>query len=131
MAGVTMLIGGALVLLGVASYGMTEAKSVTALIPAFFGLPIALLGYLSRNDNLRKHVMHAAALLGLLGLLGSALMGLRGLPGLLAGTAERPVATVTQLLMAGLCGLFVGLCVNSFVQARRARKQGPTSEQGA
>jgi uncharacterized membrane protein len=110
----------------------TGHVSFTALIPAFVGLPLLLLGVLALKDNLRKHAMHAAAALGLLGFLGGAIMGVPHVPALLAGTAERPNAVIEQLLLALICAVFVGLCVRSFVVARMNRaKQAAAPPEGS
>lgn len=121
MASVTITFGGLLIALGVGGWVATGQESPTALIPAAFGLLLALLGMLARKESLRKHAMHGAAMVGLLGLLGSA-RGLMGLPALLSGEAERPAAVVSQVLMAVLCALFVWLCVRSFIAVRKARE---------
>jgi len=110
-----------LVVLGVVGYVASGGASITALIPAFFGLPLAGLGWLARNDRYRKHAMHGAAAIALLGLLGTA-RGLVGLGTLLAGgTVARPAAVIVQAAMAAICGIFLALAVKSFVAARRAR----------
>lgn len=112
---ITLVYGLLLIALGVSFYVATGQASVTALIPAFFGVVILVCAILARRPNLLKHVMHAAAALGLLAFLG-------GLPGLIkviggdAGNAARE-----QALMAVLSLLFVALAVRSFIEARRAR----------
>ena len=123
MAPIAMVFGAILIILGVVGYVATDRISVTALIPAGFGLALLLLGVLARKENLRKHAMHLAAALGLVGFLGSA-SGLPKLMTLLAGgEVERPAAAISQSLMAVTCAVFVGLCVKSFIDARRARKR--------
>jgi hypothetical protein len=121
MAKVAVWVGIVLVVLGVGAYFGTGRTSVTALIPAFFGAPLAGLGVLAGDERRRRTAMHLAAALSLLGLLGSA----RGIPQALSlasgGAVERPAAAVVQSLMAVLCALFLGLAVRSFVAARRAR----------
>ena len=124
MAKTTIIFGVLLVFLGLGSYFGTGRTSLTALIPAGFGLILLILGLLARREALRPHAMHAAAALGLLGILGTA-SAIPKLLKLLAGTPlERPQAAFVQALMAGLCAAFVALCVRSFIQARRARKEG-------
>ena len=119
-----MLFGGLLIALGVAGYFMTGQQSITALIPAFFGFAIEVSGAVAMKEHLRKHAMHAAAGFGLLGLLGSG-PGLFKLPALLSGEEfERPAAVISQSVMAVLCGVFLALCVRSFIEARRARESG-------
>lgn len=124
MAPVTIGFGLGLILLGVGFYAGTDSKSVTALIPACFGVVFIVLGLLARKDKLRKHVMHAAAALGLIGFLIPAYRVLSPLANLATGgSVDHPPAVIEQSLMALICLLFVGLCVRSFIAARRARSQ--------
>jgi hypothetical protein len=116
---VTMALGSLLFLIGVGFYFGTGATSVTALIPAFLGIPIEIAGFLALREGWRKHAMHAAVLLALLGFLGSA-RGLVQLPALLRGAElARPAAVAAQSITAALCLVFVGLAVASFIRARR------------
>ena len=120
MARITIGLGFVLIALGLGSYFGTGGASVTALIPAFFGLPLLLLGLLALKERLRKNVMHIAVVLGLLGFAG-AVPGLMKLPVLLTGgEVERPTAIAVQAAMAIVCFVFVLLCVWSFIKARRA-----------
>ena len=121
MASTTIGLGAALIVLGLAGYGLTGAASLTALIPAAFGLLLVLAGVLARNERWRMHAMHAAVLVALLGFLGSA-RGLLGLGAVLDGTAARPAATVSQAIMAVLTFVYIVLAVRSFIEARRARR---------
>ena len=122
MSQIAVLFGVLLCLVGVGFYVGTGATSVTALIPAFIGLPVAAAGLLARRESRRRHAMHAAALLGTLGFLGS-LRGAVQLPALLGGAdVARPAAIAAQSVTALLCLAFVALCVRSFVNARRERK---------
>lgn len=108
------------VMLGVAAYWGTGSQSWTALIPAIFGLLLALAGGFSLKSL--KHGGHIAALLGILGFLGTA-KGLIKLPALIAGApVERPAAIIAQAMMAALCIVFIALCVKSFIDARRGKK---------
>jgi hypothetical protein len=121
VAATTIAFGVALIALGLAGYFGSGGVSVTALIPAAFGVVLALLGVLARNEGMRKHAMHGAAMVGLLGFLGSA-RGLLRLPALMSGgEVARPAAVVAQSVMALLMLLFVGLCVRSFINARVRR----------
>ena len=63
----TRLVGIVLMIIGLGSYWLTGRTSITALIPAFFGVVFVLLAYVARNEAARKHAMHAAVALGLLG----------------------------------------------------------------
>jgi hypothetical protein len=128
MAPVSIASGVLLILLGVGTYLMlpvnpdTGHVSPTALIPAGVGLALLLLGVLALKDSLRKHAMHVAAMIGLLGFLGGAYMGFGKLMVLLAGgEVTRPAAAYESSVMALICGVFVILCVRSFIMARRNR----------
>lgn len=111
--------GLALILVGIAGYvyGMLGGNaSVTALIPAFFGLVIALLGTFAKsNENLRKHLMHGALLVALLGFVIPAYRLLTNLDKL-----SLSPAVVSQAAMALLCLIFLILGIQSFVNARRS-----------
>ena len=121
MARATMVFGVVLIALGVIGYVGTAAVSITALIPAIFGAVLTILGWLALNERYRKHALHLAAAVALVGLLG-AVPGLIGLFDLISGAeVQRPAAVVSQSLMAILMAVFVGLCVRSFLEARRAR----------
>lgn len=121
MARTTIVFALILIAIGVVGYVGTGAASVTALIPAFFGAVLGLLGWFGLHERYRKHALHTAAVVGVVGFLGAA----RGLPGLLdlmAGNeVDRPVAVAAQSAMAVLMALFVGICLKSFIDARRAR----------
>jgi FtsH-binding integral membrane protein len=122
MPKVTIGFGAALVVLGLIGYFGSGAESVTALIPTFFGIILAVLGVVAQNESRRPHAMHAAAALAVLGLLGS-FMGLFQLPALISGdtSVERPWAVAVQSVMAVVLAVFVALCVRSFMDARRSR----------
>ena len=120
MAKITIGLGFVLIALGLGSYFGTGRASVTALIPAFFGLPLLLLGLLALNGRMRKTAMHIAVVIGLLGFAGT-VSGLMKLPVLLTGgELARPAAVAVQAAMAIVCFVFVLLCVWSFIKARRA-----------
>ncbi len=120
MANTTIWIGVLLVLLGIGGYFGVASHSPTALIPAGFGVVLAALGFVARDAGRRKLVMHIAVTVGLLGFLGS-VTGIVKVARMLAGQpVERPVAAIAQAIMAALTGVFVGLCVKSFIDARRS-----------
>jgi hypothetical protein len=116
---VSIVCGALLVALGVWAKYSTGTESVTALIPAFFGAPLILLGLVALKESLLKHAMHAAAMIGLLGFLAGV--------GNLIRVALKPDADLTStpamttVKMTVVCAAFVALCVNSFIQARRRR----------
>lgn len=103
--------------------GAKKKTSPTALIPALFGLPLMICGTLAYLENLRKHMMHAAAAIALL---GGVLAGGRGMMKIGSLFAEETDATgkravLTVLIMAVICLVYVALSVRSFMAAKRAR----------
>src|SRR5262245_15517346 len=95
--------------------------SITALIPAAFGLLLVAFGSAARNENRSKMAMHIAVVVGLVGFLAT-VSGLLQLPALVSGVqVARPAAVISKSIMAVLTGIYVGLCVKSFVDARRRR----------
>jgi hypothetical protein len=125
MPSISIASGVLLILIGIFGYGYGMMKdgnaSLTALFPVIFGLLLVIFGFLAKSkENLRKHLMHGAVIVGLLGLLGT-LSSVLQLPALFAGTAERPAAVLARFAMAVVCLVFVILCVKSFVDARRSR----------
>jgi hypothetical protein len=105
MASYAVAFGALLIGLGAWGYlGAEEVhRSVTALIPAFVGLPLLLLGFLAFKEKMRKHAMHAAAAIGLLGFVAAAARLIIVLAGA-AGASRHGLAlrglrrTVCQLL---------------------------------
>jgi len=114
-----------LILIGVAGYGYGLSighASPTALIPAAFGLLIALFSAIGRaKESLRMHMMHVAVLIGLIGLIIPAYRVLSKI-----SSISLSAAVVTQVAMAVVCLIFVILCVQSFISARRDRVSGGT-----
>jgi len=120
---ITIAYGAILMALGIVGYFASGGESATALIPAAFGVLALAFGFMALNESYRMHAMHGVVLVGIIALLGSA----RGVPGALTvitgGEVERPQAAIAQGIMAALSLVFVILCVNSFIQARRNRKK--------
>lgn len=121
---ITLVYGDLLLVIGLAFYFGSGRASWTALLPAGFGIVFQILWFLARNRSLRQHVMHTAAALGMVVFLGS-VRGLLQLPRYLAGEpVARPLAVIEQSLVAVLSVVFVGLCIKSFLDARRRRAAG-------
>lgn len=122
MSKLSISIGILLIILGVAFYILTGAASVTALIPAFFGIVFTGLGVLGvKKESMRKHVMHAALLLAILGL-GGSFGGLINVFGVLGGgELERPAASYGQAIMALILIFFIISGIRSFIEARKQR----------
>lgn len=115
---IALLFGVLLLLTGVGGYAAFQTP--TALIPVGFGVLLGICGLVGRKESLRRHAMHAAAVVALVGFLPSA-PGLLGIPDLLAGEAARPAAVVLRSVMAVLCLGFLVVAVRSFIAARKAR----------
>lgn len=120
MPNTSILFGIILIVVGIIGYihGLTNDKaSLTALIPAAFGLLLAIFGAVAAaKESLRKHMMHAAAAVALLGFIMTA--G-RLIPRLSELTMS--AAVVSQVVMCLICLLFVIFAVRSFAQARANR----------
>ena len=120
MAKITIGLGLVLIALGLGGYFGTGREHVTALIPAFLGLPLLILGLVALKEHMRRHAMHVAGVIALVGFAGT-VRGLMKLPVLLTGgELVRPAAVPLQAAVAILCLIFVLLCIWSFIQARRA-----------
>jgi len=120
MPSTSIVSGILLMIIGVTGYVFSVVNNnhaPTALIPAAFGAVLALLGVFAKlKEPLRKHLMHAAVLIGLIGFLISA--------GRLASQINKlqiSLAVLSLTAMALICLVFVILCIKSFVDARKNR----------
>ena len=92
----------------------SDPPSITALIPAFMGLPMLLLGFLSeRNPANRHHYMHACMVVALVMALGGARV-------VLGGMSWLAIVSHLLLLQVGLSFTIVGIM--SFRHARLQRE---------
>jgi hypothetical protein len=107
-------------ILGAAFYYVTDMVSPTALIPAGLGVALIVCGVLAMNQKRRMHAMHVAALLGLVGLVVPSFLAVREYG---KGAEMKGTKLAEFVLMAALCGVFLVLCVKSFIDARRRRRQ--------
>jgi uncharacterized membrane protein len=121
MPATAIVFGVVLILLGIVGYVVAVTNnnaSVTALIPAFFGAALAILGVLSQlKESLRKHLMHVAVVVALLGFIATAGRLISRL-----GELTASPAVISQALMAIVCLVFVVLAIRSFAAARRNRQ---------
>jgi uncharacterized membrane protein len=125
MAKFTIVVAMLLILLGIGSYlyaGRSAAEgtrpSVTALIPAFAGLPILVLGVVALNESARKHAMHGVSVLALLAfLLPAGRLGMQ----LARGVEVKTTILMPLVLMAVLSAILLAGCVRSFIAARLRR----------
>ncbi len=97
-------LGTVLVVIGIGAYVLSSFASLTALVPAVFGIVIAGLGVAARRTERRKLAVLGIGVLALLGVLGSA----RGVPDVIAlltgGAVDSTVAAVAQgsMIIIGL-----------------------------
>jgi hypothetical protein len=116
----TIVVGGILVVLGVASYVATSFASWTALIPSILGALLVVFGVVGiRRPKLGIHVALVVALAGVAG----TLMNVVKLGDVFAGTAERPVAVIVSTVTFVLLIAYIVLGVRSFIQARRWKQE--------
>jgi hypothetical protein len=99
-------------------FNVEKLHSITSLIPAFFGAFLLVCGILAFLPNLRKHMMHVAAMVGLLGTLAGLGMGIRAV----AAGKEFGPAVKMQFVLGVISLAFLGLCVRSFIEARRRQR---------
>ncbi|MBN28383.1 MAG: hypothetical protein CMB33_00710 [Euryarchaeota archaeon] len=113
---IAILNGVVLSLWGAIAYFVqsSDPPSITALIPAFMGLPMLLLGFLSEsNPSNRRHYMHACMIVALMMALG----GARVVQG---GMSWLAIVSHLLLLQVGVSFTIVGIM--SFRHARLQRE---------
>ena len=106
-----------------------EFKLGTWLIPSGVGLPLIILGTIAAiNAASKKHVMHTAVTLALLGGLVALVQGVSQIVRFFVqGKEILPLAAGMIWAMTILCFVFVGLCVQSFIAARKARENSQSA----
>jgi hypothetical protein len=127
-----ILCGAMLIAIGLNGYFNGTPKEdgslpMTALIPAYIGGALAVLGALGFVSGLRKHVMHVAAMVGLFGVLGG-LMPLIRQASKGEGIDLLAPSVRAGLMMTVICAAFVFLCIQSFIAARKAREAKAAAE---
>ncbi len=108
--------GAFLVLWGIGAYFASGQASITAMIPAFMGTPLLLLGVLSeRMPHMRHHLMHAAMVVALVMVAGGARIF-----GKLGEASDLAIASHIVLVIVGATMMTGGIL--SFRAARLARE---------
>ena len=113
----TTLYGLFMVIWGISISLISGSSSITSMIPAFIGVPLAFIGFLSMiKPTFRKALMHIAVVIGIIAFLGG-LDFFRGMfTNYYAGLSK------LMLLMTGF--VYVYFCVQSFIFVRRQKKLG-------
>jgi hypothetical protein len=117
-----MTVGFGVLLLAVSlGFWFAMGHATAALHPAGLGLFIAICGALAITENPKRRMlwMHIAVTLGLIGFL---ITGINAVLEVIKGTSGvDPLAFDERVVAALICLVFVGLCVRSFIAARRTR----------
>lgn len=113
-------LGIALVVLGIGAYVLSDFASITALIPALFGVLVVILGVVGRQQPHRQRLAaYGMGLLAVLGVLGST----RGVPDIIAlltgESVDSTIAAVSQGAMIVIC-LVLLAAVIQFIRETRA-----------
>ncbi|MFO7832871.1 MAG: hypothetical protein R6V31_02145 [Halohasta sp.] len=116
----SIVLGIALVVLGVGAYVLSDFASITAFIPTVFGALIAILGMVGhRGTDRQRQAAYGIGLLAVLGVLGST----RGIPDIIAlltgGAVESTTAVVSQGAMIVIC-LVLLLAMIQFIRDTRS-----------
>jgi hypothetical protein len=125
MAKITLIFAALLIALGLAGYLGTGSQHITALIPTWIGLVLALGGWLSisPSESRRKLFAHINVTVGLIAFIASVIEIFRGIAHAHAtGAAVNPIALSSKIALAALLLLYIILCVRSFIAARRSGK---------
>ena len=128
MPKITIYYAAILILIGVIGYLSSGMVSITALIPAFFGVVFVVLGIMAMFGNMRKNAMHVATVLAFIALLFT-IGGIFDVASMLSGEPiERPGAAVTKSFMAIFSLIYFALCLWSFISARLLKKEDNAGE---
>ena len=99
---ITIVYASILIAMGVVGYFATGRASVTALIPAFIGIPILLTGLTAQKKiALRPIMLKIALVLAIIGAAG-AFRGVSGFVSMLGGGDVNKMAVTMQTLMVVL-----------------------------
>ena len=114
MIKITIVFAMLLIALGVGAF--VSSASPTALLPAYVGGALLLIGGFALGfASARKYLMHVAVIVALLGALAPA-------AALVIRAAQMsPLALAVNVGMLALCATLVVLQIRSFVQTRRDR----------
>ncbi len=111
----TTLYGLFMVLWGISISLISGSSSITSMIPAFIGVPLAFIGFISMiKPTFRKALMHIAVVIGIIAFLG-------GLD-FFRGMFNNYYAGLSKLMLLITGFVYVYFCVQSFIFVRRQKK---------
>ena len=111
----TTLYGLFLVIWGISISLISGSSSITSMIPAFIGVPLAFIGFISMiKPTFRKALMHIAVVIGIIAFLG-------GLD-FFRGMFNNYYAGLSKLMLLITGFVYVYFCVQSFIFVRRQKK---------
>ena len=105
-----------IVLISMSAWGYIDTNSFTALIPAFFGVLLFILGTMLTNEKLVKLSAHLLVLFTLLILLALIIQ-------VLPGVVERGgVGLIRVILMISTSAIAMIIFIKSFIDNRKSRQ---------
>ena len=111
----TILYGLFMVIWGISISLISGSSSTTSMIPAFIGVPLAFIGFISMiKPTFRKALMHIAVVIGIIAFLG-------GLD-FFRGMFNNYYAGLSKLMLLITGFVYVYFCVQSFIFVRRQKK---------
>ena len=111
----TTLYGLFMVIWGISISLISGSSSITSMIPAFIGVPLAFIGFISMiKPTFRKALMHIAVVIGIIAFLG-------GLD-FFRGMFNNYYAGLSKLMLLITGFVYVYFCVQSFLFVRRQKK---------
>ena len=111
----TTLYGLFMVIWGISISLISGSSSITSMIPAFIGVPLAFIGFISMiKPTFRKALMHIAVVIGIIAFLG-------GLD-FFRGMFNNYYAGLSKLMLLITGFIYLYFCVQSFVFVRRQKK---------
>ena len=114
MPNLTLAYGMFLVAWGVAVSVLSDSNSITSYFPAVRGAPLVASGWMAKsNPEQRKLWMHVAVSFGLLCALGGTRFFM-----VMGDGIDYASGSMLMLFLTG--SAFTGLCVRSFIEARKA-----------
>lgn len=120
MPNLGIIYGLFLVGIGVFGYAKSGGASVTALIPAFLGVPVVILSWFAKRPRFTKIGMHICVVIALAGFAATAKDAL----GFISGKVfANELAAYSKTFTCLLSLLFFLLSVADFARVRRAKKQ--------